>query len=251
MNEKPRLNTKSVRGRIVRAHRDRPVVEPIFQSATFEASSFDTLLRVPSADRFYTRYGNPTFTATETRIAELEGADGALVFASGMAAIGTALLAVLRAGDHLVVQSDIYGGALAFIGEWLPRYGIDSTRIEPDDPDGFERAMRKNTRAIYIESPSNPMLKVVDLKRIAELGRRHGAVTMIDNTFATPINQRPHEFGIDIVLHSGTKFLSGHSDLVCGAATGTKARVDELSRARRSFGGVMDPHASWLLMRGM
>jgi cystathionine beta-lyase/cystathionine gamma-synthase len=214
-------------------------------------TQFGELASLKERDSFYTRYGNPTFSAVESIIADLERAEGSLVFSSGMAAITTALLAVLRSGDHVVAQLDLYGGTFDFLKHWAPQFGIEATFVDTESIADFSSAIRPTTRAIFVETPTNPTLKLVDLESIGELGKRHQVLTFIDNTFATPINQRPIELGIDVVLHSATKYLGGHSDLVCGAVAGGRQFIAKLREARVAFGGTMDPHASWLLLRGM
>src|SRR5262249_2477213 len=158
---------------------------------------------------------NPTNTVAERAIAELEGVDAALVFSSGMSAITTTALALLKNGDHLVAQRDIYGGSTKFFSNVLKRFGVETTFVDTADYDQHAGAIRPNTRLLYVESPTNPTLRVVDLRRIAELSRKHGLISMVDSTFATPINTRPAEFGIDLIMHSGTKYFAGHGDLVC------------------------------------
>ena len=163
---------------------------------------------------YYTRYGNPTNTVAEAAIAELEGADAALMFASGMGAITTSVLALLKGGDHVVAQRDIYGGAAKFFTQWLPKLGVETTFVDTTEYEQHARAIRPNTRLLYLESPTNPLVRVVDLHKTAALAKKHNLISMIDSTFATPINQRPVEFGIDLVMHSGTKYFAGHSDLI-------------------------------------
>jgi cystathionine beta-lyase/cystathionine gamma-synthase len=208
-------------------------------------------VRATNSDSFYTRYGNPTHTVAESAIAELEGADAALLFSSGMAAITTSILTLVKAGDHIVAQRDIYGGVIKFLSKWLPKLGIETTFVDTNDIEQHEHAIRPNTKILYVESPTNPTVRVVDLEKIAALGSKHGLITMIDSTFATPINCRPAEWGIDLVLHSGTKYFGGHSDLICGVAVGRHDLIEKIHQARTTFGGCMDPHAAFLLLRGI
>jgi cystathionine gamma-synthase len=243
--------TLAVRGAAELAKKNGPLATPIYQTATFEVTDNDQQVRATPTDMFYTRYGNPTHTVAEKAIAELEGADAALLFASGMGAITTSILALVKAGDHIVAQEDIYGGVTKFLTSWLPKFGVETTFVETANFDEHARAIRPNTKLLYVESPTNPMLKVVDLRKVATLAKQHGLITMIDGTFATPINQRPVEFGIDLVLHSGTKYFAGHSDLICGAAAGRKELIQTIHATRTTLGGVMDPHAAFLLLRGM
>jgi len=200
---------------------------------------------------FYTRYGNPTNSVAESAIAELEGADAALLFSSGMNAITTGILALVKSGDHIVAQEDIYGGVTKFLTSWLPKLGVETTFVETANYDLHARAIRPNTKLLYVESPTNPTLKIVDLRKVSALAKQHGLITAIDSTFATPINQRPFEFGIDLVMHSGTKYFAGHSDLICGVVAGRKDLIETIHATRTTLGGNMDPHAAWLLLRGI
>lgn len=246
-----RPETAAVHGRDSLEKRNGPMAQPIYQTSTFQVTDSDEQLRVTATDRFYTRYGNPTHTAVESALAELEGTEAALLFASGMNAITTSILALVKSGDHIVAQRDIYGGTTKFLSIWLPKLGVETTFVDTVDYEQHARAIRPNTRILYIESPTNPTLRVVDLRRIASLAREHGLTTLIDSTFASPINQRPAEYGIDLVLHSGTKYLAGHNDLICGAAAGRRELIEEVRHTRITLGGVMDPHAAFLLLRGM
>ncbi len=246
-----RAETKAVRGGTDLHKKNGPLATPIYQTSTFEVADNEEQLRVTPTDMFYTRYGNPTVTAAEKAIAELEGTERALVFASGMCAITTPILGLLKSGDHVVAQRDIYGGATKFLGQWLPKLGIETTFVDTGDYEQYERAIRPNTRLLYVESPTNPMLRVIDLRRVAGIAKKHGLITMIDSTFATPINCRPAEYGIDLVMHSATKFFAGHSDLICGAIAGRAELIEKIHSTRTTLGGSMDPHAAWLLLRGI
>jgi cystathionine gamma-synthase len=246
-----RPETEAVRGGANLDKQNAPVSEPIYQTSTFQVTDSEMQVRVTNTDMFYTRYGNPTHTAAENRIAELEGADEALLFASGMNAITTVLMALMKAGDHIVAQRDIYGGVTKFLSGWLPKFGIETTFVDTTDYDQHVRAIRPNTKLLYLESPTNPTLRIVDLRRTAAIAREHGLISAIDGTFGTPINQRPVDFGIDLVLHSGTKYFGGHTDLICGVAAGRKDLIDAIRSTRTTLGGVMDPHAAYMLLRGI
>jgi cystathionine beta-lyase/cystathionine gamma-synthase len=248
---KRRQETEAVRGGTDLGKKNGPLSTPIYQTSTFEVTDSDEQVRATTTDRFYTRYGNPTHTVAESSVAELEGADGALLFASGMSAITTSILALLKSGDHIVAQRDIYGGTTKFFSQWLPKLGIETTLVDTTEYDQHERAIRTNTRLLYLESPTNPTLRVVDLRKTAALAKRCNLITLIDSTFATPINQRPLEFGIDLVMHSGTKYFGGHSDLICGIVAGRRDLIQKIHETRTTLGGTMDPHAAWLLLRGM
>ena len=243
--------TEAVRGGTDLHKKNGPLATPIYQTSTFEVTDSDQQVRVASTDMFYTRYGNPTHTVAEKAIAELEGADAALLFASGMNAITTSILALLKSGDHVVAQRDIYGGATKFLSQWLPKLGIETTFVDTTEYDQHARAIRPNTRLLYLESPTNPLLRVVDLKKVTALAQQHKLITFIDSTFATPINQRPADFGIDLIMHSGTKYFAGHSDLICGIVAGRRDLIEIIHATRTTLGGTMDPHAAWLLLRGI
>src|SRR6201987_3666631 len=213
---KRRPETAAVRGASELERKNGPVAPEIYQTSTFEVTDNEEQIRVTSTDRYYTRWGNPTITLAEQTLAALEGTEAARVFASGMGAITTTILALLKTGDHIVAQRDVYGGVTKFLSQWLPKTGIETTFVDTNDYEQLARAIRPNTRMLYLESPTNPSLRVVDMKKMAPLARQHGLISMIDSTFGTPINQHPAEFGIDLVMHSGTKYLSGHADLTCG-----------------------------------
>ena len=246
-----RSETQAVRGGMNLSKKNAPLNTPIYQTSTFEVTDMEEQLRATSTDHFYTRYGNPTHSVAENAIAELEGAEAALLFASGMSAITTTMLALLRSGDHVIAQRDIYGGVTKFLTQWLPKFGVEVTLVDTTDYAQHAAAIRPNTRILHLESPTNPTLRVVDLKKVAGLAQGHGITTVIDSTFATPINCRPVEFGIDLVMHSGTKYFGGHADLICGILAGRKDLIDTIHATRTTLGCNMDPHAAWLLLRGI
>src|SRR5205807_343990 len=246
-----RPKTEAVREATHLTKKNGPLATPIYQTSTFEVTDSDQQVRATHTDMFYTRYGNPTHTVAENAIAELEGADAALLFSSGMTAITTTILALLKSGDHVVAQRDIYGGVTKFFTQWLPKLGIETTFVSTTDYDQHVRAIRPNTKLLYLESPTNPTLRVVDLKKVSAITRQHNLISMIDGTFATPINQRPIELGIDLSMHSGTKYFGGHADLICGILAGRQDLIDRVHETRTTLGGVMDPHAAWLLLRGI
>src|SRR6266850_4438571 len=246
-----RQETEAVHGGKSLQKKNGPLATPIYQTSTFEVTDLEEQARATYTDMFYTRYGNPTHTVAESAIAELEGAERALLFSSGMAAITTSILALVKAGDHIVAQRDIYGGVTKFLSQWLPKLGIETTFVDTNDIEQHARAIRPNTKILHIESPTNPIVKVVDLEKIAALAKERGVITTIDSTFATPINCRPAEWGIDLVLHSGTKYLGGHADLICGAAAGRRELIDQIHKVRTTLGCCMDPHAAFMLLRGI
>jgi cystathionine beta-lyase/cystathionine gamma-synthase len=243
--------TRAVRGAADLEKKNGPMATPIYQTSTFEVTDNEEQLRATHTDHFYTRYGNPTNTVAEKTIAEVEGTDTALTFASGMGAVTTTLMALLESGDHVVAQRDIYGGVSKFLSRWLPKMGIETTFVDTTQYEQYERAVRPNTKLLYLESPTNPTLRVVDFKKLAALAKQHGLLSMIDSTFGTPVNQHPAEFGIDLVMHSGTKYLAGHSDLICGVVAGRQELLERVRETRTTLGNCMDPHASWMLVRGL
>jgi len=243
--------TKAVRGAADLDKKIGPLATPIYQTSTFEVTDNDEQLRATRTDHFYTRYGNPTNTVAEKTIAELEGTEAALTFASGMGAITTTVMALVKSGGHVVAQRDIYGGVNKFLSQWLPKMGIETTFVDTIEYEQHARAIRPNTKLLYLESPTNPTLRIVNFKKVAALAKQHGLISMIDATFGTPINQHPAEFGIDLVMHSGTKYLGGHTDLICGAVAGRRALIERIWETRTTLGNCMDPHASWMLVRGL
>lgn len=228
-----------------------PMALPIYQTSTFEVTDNDEQLRVTGSDSYYTRYGNPTNSVAESTVAALEGVDAALTFSSGMGAITTTLMALLKAGDHVVAQRDVYGGTHKFLSQWLPKFGVETTLVDTTDYSQHERAIRPNTKLLYVESPTNPSIRVVDMARVAGLAKQHGLISMIDSTFGTPINQHPAQYGFDLIMHSGTKYLSGHTDLICGVVAGRKDLIEKILATRTTIGNCMDPHAAWMLVRGL
>jgi len=246
-----RSETKAVRGAANLDKKNGPLATPIYQTSTFEVTDNEEEVRATHTDHFYTRYGNPTNTVAEKTIAELEGVDAALTLASGMGAITTTLMALLKSGDHVVAQRDIYGGVNKFLSQWLPKMGIETTFVDTVDYEQHARAIRPHTKLLYLESPTNPTLRVVDFKKVAAVAKQHQLMSMIDATFGTPINQHPAQFGIDLIMHSGTKYLAGHTDLICGVVAGSHALMERIWETRTTLGNCMDPHASWMLVRGL
>jgi len=220
---------------------------PIFQSSTYEYTG-----KAGYHDLRYIRLNNtPNHVALHEKLAALEGAEDALVTGSGMAAISATLLSILSSGGHLLVQECLYGGTHDFITNDLVHFGISFDFIDGDAPEAWNRKLRPSTRAIYVETMTNPLLQVADLKAVVRFARNHGIVSVIDNTFASPINFRPAELGFDLSLHSCTKYLNGHSDIVAGAVIGRAQLIDEIRRTLNHLGGSLDPHACFLLHRGI
>lgn len=225
------------------------VAMPIFQSATF---TFDERHAGDHDALRYIRLNNtPNHVALADKLASLEGAGRAVVAASGMAAIGGALRAVLKPGDHLVAQKGLYGGTHTFVTQELPSIGVEVDLVDGASAASFAKAIRPTTKALYVETITNPLMEVGDLPGVAALARERGLVSMIDNTFASPYLFRPVEHGFDLVLHSCTKYLNGHSDVVAGAAAGRASLVDAIHKRLNMTGGCLNPHACFLLHRGM
>ena len=228
---------------------------PIYQSTTFVSADADEMAAVYGEEKFgymYTRYGNPTIRALEQKLAALEAGEEALAFSTGMAAISSAILGYVKAGDHVVAARSLYGAAYNFLNKKLPALGASATFVPSTRVEDFERAIRPNTRMIYFETPSNPVLEILDIAALADLGRTHGIPTVIDNTFASPALQQPLKLGATVVVHSATKYLCGHGDAMGGAVIG---HGDYLSRLVheiiRDFGGVISPFNAWLILRGI
>ncbi|MCL6566096.1 MAG: aminotransferase class I/II-fold pyridoxal phosphate-dependent enzyme [Acidobacteriia bacterium] len=233
--------------------RSAPVAPPIVRSSTFTFSSTAEMKRWAegrSAAYIYTRYGNPTLTIAEEKIAALEGAPAAIVTASGMAAISSALLAVVRSGEEILATRQLYGGTYRLFRDIFPRLGIRVQYVE-NDLAGVERLVSPQTRVLYIETPTNPTLRLVNLRQAARLARRFRLFSIVDNTFASPILQNPLALGLDAVVHSATKFLGGHSDLIAGAVAGPEAFIERVRQMVIYLGGSADPGAAFLLIRGL
>jgi len=223
-----------------------PVAAPIYQSSTFVAPYG------PAEDVLYTRYGNnPNQLRLAERLLKLEGAEAAIFVASGMGATALAHLAVLRPGDHLLASEWIYGGTHRLFTEDFHRLGIEVSFVNPDKRRDWRGRVRKNTRAIFVETPTNPLMRVLDLDWLSVLSKERGIPLLVDSTFASPINYRPLEHGADIVIHSVTKYLNGHSDVIAGAVAGTEAIIEEVRNRMRVWGQALDPHCAWLIERGL
>jgi cystathionine beta-lyase/cystathionine gamma-synthase len=230
-----------------------PVTTPIVRTSNFNFASTAELKRFAegkSKAYLYTRYGNPTLAVAEAKIADLENGEAGLVTASGMAAISSALLAVLKSGDEVIATRQLYGGSFRLFRDTLPRLGIRTHHVE-GDLEGVDRLVNGNTRALYVESPTNPILRLVDLKKAVALARKHKLVSLIDSTFGSPVLQRPLDLGFDLVIHSATKYLAGHSDIVAGAVAGSRRWVAKVREAMIHLGGSMDPDPAYLLIRGL
>ncbi|HYC26474.1 MAG TPA: aminotransferase class I/II-fold pyridoxal phosphate-dependent enzyme [Nitrososphaerales archaeon] len=226
---------------------------PIFETATFGFTKADEVPRAVGGERgyVYSRWDNPTVVTLEKKLASLEHGEDGAGFSSGMAAISTSVITFLKKGDHVVAIRDLYGGTYQLLSRMLPDMGVASDLVETTSSGAMERAVKENTKMVYIESPTNPTLKLVDIAKAARLAHRNGAILLVDNTFASPINQNPIVLGADVALHSATKYLNGHADLIAGGAVSDKERTHRIKMTRRDLGGTLDPLPAWLVLRGM
>jgi len=230
------------------------IAPPLYQSVPFAAASADefaVMNQQPLPERAYRRNGNPTQRRLEKIVASLEGAEAALATASGMGAITTTVLSLLQAGDHVVSQRSGYGGTLTLLQKVAPRFGIETTLVDQTDTSAFEAAITARTRLVILESPSNPLLRLTDLTAVADLAHAAGAITLVDNTVATPMNQRPLDLGADLVMHSVTKALSGHSDVLAGVVAGPRELIEGIWDTHVVSGSVISPFDAWLALRGI
>jgi cystathionine gamma-synthase len=254
-----RLSTQAVHAGEERRKPYGALTTPVVQTSTYvfeDTAEILEFMRQKAAGHMpsrvdYGRYGNPTQSAVERKVAILEGGERALLFASGMSAITTTLGALLSAGDHLVMVRDAYHKTREFATTFLAQWGIETTFVAIDDPEVMSDAIRPETRLIFSETPTNPYLRIMDLSRMVEIARTHGITSIVDSTFATPINLRPLEYGVDLVIHSATKFLGGHNDLLAGIVVGPDRLLSPVEGARKVLGGVASPHDAYLLLRGL
>lgn len=250
---------KSIFTKSIHAGEDRiryadSITTPIVQSSTYTFKDSKEIEAYTKKDKVryeYGRYGNPTEKVAEKRLAELEGAEDSLMFSSGMMAITTTILALLQSGDHIVITDDCYGKTLEFCRSYLKRFGIECTIVPFGDYDALDSSIKKNTKFVFSESPTNPYLNVFDLKKFKQIAEKHNIISIIDSTFATPYNQRPLDYGMDLVIHSATKYLGGHNDILAGVLLGKKELVSRVRELHKSMGGVIDPHCCYLLLRGI
>jgi methionine-gamma-lyase len=247
------INTKAIHSGD-EANQTSAVSTPIFQTAVFkleDAAAGARFAQEVAPTEYYTRWGNPTTRQLEEIVATLEGGERALALSSGMGAVTTAVMATVKSGDHIVAGRSLYAATTELTLNVLPRYGVETTFVNPADPDEFRRAVRPNTKLIYVESPSNPRLDLTDLQAVAHIAREHGCFTIADNTFATPFNQLPIAFGIDAVIHSATKYIGGHHDVTAGVIVGSANFILDCWKHLKIFGPTQSPFDSWLLIRGL
>jgi cystathionine gamma-synthase len=255
----PSNSTQAVHAGEVRRKPFGAITTPIVQASTYTFRDTAEIMDYmhakeeggqPLRDE-YGRYSNPTQSAAEAKLAALEGGEEALLFGSGMAAITTALLTLLSAGDHMVMTSGSYHRTLDFARSLLPRWGIETSFTPIDQPEALTAAVRPNTRLIFAETPTNPYLRIIDLECLVQTAHAHNLITLLDSTFATPINLRPLDYGVDLVIQSATKYLGGHNDLLAGAVIGSKQMLADIKAARGVLGGISNPHEAYLLLRGL
>jgi len=253
------IQTRAVHGGEKRVKPGHTVTMPIFQTSTYTFENSRDLTNYMEAKLWgdevdreeYGRYGNPTVAAAEAKLADLDGAEAACLFSSGMAAITSTLLTLLSAGSHVIMTDDCYRRTRSFVTKFLKRYGVEATQVPMGDYEALEAAIQPNTKVILSESPTNPYLRILDIPRIVEIARRHKLKTIIDSTFATPINQRPIELGVDFVVHSATKYLGGHNDLLAGVVVGSDYMIAGIKETQAMLGDLSDPHTAYLLIRGL
>ncbi len=248
------LSTRAIHAGEPRRKYADSLTTPIIQTSTFtfqNSKHIEDYTRKGKEHFEYGRYGNPTAKIAEKRLADLEGAEDCVVFSSGMSAITTTILTLIQSGDHIVITDDSYKKTLEFCRSYLKQFGVECTIVPFGDYKGLEKAIKKNTRFIFSESPTNPYLNIFDLVKIKKIADKHNVLTLIDSTFATPLNQRPIEFGMDLVLQSATKYLGGHNDILAGAVLGKKELIEKIRNMHKSMGGLIDPHCCYLLLRGL
>lgn len=255
----PGLSTIAVHAGVERANAYHALTPPVVQTATYTFADTSDLSDFMDARMWgmakgrteYGRYGNPTVDAAEKKLAALEGAQAAVLYSSGMAAVTSTLLTLLQSGSHVVITDDSYRRTRQFCLNFLKKFGVDCTVVPMGDYEALEAAIRPATKLIISESPTNPYLRVLDLSKLVEVAKRHNVKTLVDATFATPFNLRPLDFGIDLVVHSATKYLGGHNDLLAGVVAGDEQLIALLRQNLWMLGGVLDPNNAYLLVRGL
>jgi cystathionine gamma-synthase len=253
------LSTRVVHAGEKRVKPFHALTTPIAQTSTYTFENTQDLVNYMEAKLWgdesereeYGRYGNPTIAAAEAKLADLDGGEAACLFSSGMAAVTTTLLSLLSAGGHIIMTDDCYRRTRQFVTKFLARYGVEATQVPMGDYEALEAAIRPNTRLILSESPTNPYLRVLDLEKLVAIAKKHNLKTVVDSTFATPINQRPLEFGVDFVVHSATKYLAGHNDLLAGVVIGSDYMIGAIKDTQAMLGDISDPHTAYLLLRGL
>lgn len=248
------LETRSIHAAEPRKKYADSITTPIVQTSTFtfeNSKAIEDYTKKGKEHYEYGRYGNPTATIAEGRLANLEGAEDCVVFSSGMSAITTTILSLVQSGDHIVITDDSYKKTLEFCRSYLKQFAIECTIVPFGDYEALDKAIKKNTRFIFSESPTNPYLNIFDLVKLKKIAEKHNVLTLIDSTFSTPYNQRPLDYGIDLVLQSCTKYLAGHNDILAGAVLGRSELIEQIRNLHKSMGGTIDPHCCYLLLRGL
>lgn len=256
---KRNLSTRVVHAGEERRKPYHAITTPIAQTSTFTFEDTRDLVDYMEGKMWgdmtgreeYGRYGNPTVATVEAKLADLDGGEAACLFSSGMAAVTSTLLTLLSAGSHIIMTDDCYRRTRQFVNKFLARYEVEATQVPMGDYEAMEAAVRPNTKVILSESPTNPYLRVLDLEKLVAIAQKHNLKTVVDSTFATPINQRPLDFGIDFVVHSATKYLGGHNDLLAGVVIGSDYMIGALKETQAMLGDVSDPNTAYLLLRGL
>ena len=231
----------------------KPVMPPVYLSSTYEFGCTDDLVDVVlnRSGFIYSRWDNPTVREVENALADMEGYDDAVAFGSGMAAITTSVLAFLDKDSRIITMRETYGGTFSFIQKFLPGLGIETVDLGCDETERFYAELAKGATLLYLETPTNPLLRVIDVEPLADAAHEKGAIVLLDSTFASPANQRPVEFGVDVVIHSATKYLGGHHDIIAGFACGNKEHAEKIWSCRKVMGGILDPMTAFLVFRGL
>jgi len=248
------FSTKAVHSGEIRYNEYGSITTPIVQSSTFIFKNTEEikLLAAGVSDRYeYSRYGHPTQLAAERKLAALEGTEDAVLFSSGMSAITTTLFALLKTGDHIIITDDAYKRTLDFCKICLSRFDIDCTVVKMCDYEAIEEAIKPNTKIFFSESPTNPYLNIMDLEKLMAIFNKTNIMVISDSTFATPFNQKPLDYGVHLVMHSATKYLAGHNDILGGVVLGKKELINPIREYLKITGGVIDPHSAYLLIRGL
>lgn len=243
-NNKKGINTTCVHAGDLEDKQFKGAISPLFMSTSYAYEDVEEM-------RYPRNFNTPNQVALGKKLAALEHGEAALLFGSGLAAVSASLFAFLHQGDHVVLQKTLYGGTSNLVVEEFEKFGIEYSFTKSLAPESFENEIRKNTKVIYIETPSNPLLTITDIKAVAEIAKKHGIISMIDNTFASPVNQNPIDLGIDVVLHSATKYMGGHSDILAGAAISSEEIMEKIFRIGRNFGGNLSEYSVWLLERSL
>lgn len=244
MKKNTGVSTKCVHSGELKDNQYKGATSPLFPSTAYDFIDVDN-------DKYPRYFNTPNQLALSKKIADLENCESALLFSSGLAAIFSSMFSFIKSGDHVIFQSSIYGGTLNLVAKEFKKFNIEYTLIDSFDINNYEEAIKPNTKIIFIESPSNPLLKVIDLEAIGNISKKYNLISIIDNTFASPINQNPADFGIDIIIHSATKYLGGHSDILAGALASTKSNIEKIVKSSINYGGNLSEYTVWLLERSI